>query len=165
MVRVLPTRAGGSSGTRGDVGLTAVVGLLALRTGRPVKAVLDRDESLRAGGHRHAARMKYTHRADTDGRLLAVEAQIILDGGAYAGVSPEVVGRLVGCAAGPYMVPYAVVDAWAVRTNNAPAGAMRGPGAVQVCFAHEAQMDKLADALGMDPVELRLRNALSTGTM
>lgn len=165
MVRLMPTGAGGSGGSREDVGLTAVVGLLALRTGRPVKAVLDRAESLRAGGHRHAARMKYTHRADRDGRLLAVEAQIILDGGAYAGVSAEVVGRLIGCAAGPYMVPYAAVDAWAVRTNNAPAGAMRGPGAVQVCFAHEAQMDKLADALGMDPVELRLRNALSTGTM
>jgi len=165
MVRLMPTGAGGCSGTREDVGLTAVVGLLALRTGRPVKAVLGREESRVAGGHRHAARMKYTHRADRDGRLLAVEAQIILDGGAYAGVSPEVIGRLVGCAAGPYMVPHAAVDAWAVRTNNPPAGAMRGPGAVQVCFAYEAQMDKLAYALGMDPVELRLRNALSTGTM
>lgn len=165
MVRLMPTGAGGCSGTREDVGLTAVVALLALRTGRPVKAVLGREESRAAGGHRHAARMKYTHRADRDGRLLSVEAQIILDGGAYAGVSPEVIGRLAGCAAGPYMVPHAAVDAWAVRTNNPPAGAMRGPGAVQVCFAYEAQMDKLALALGMDPVELRLRNALSTGTM
>lgn len=164
-LRLMPTGVGGSSGTREDVGLLAVVAWLAARTGRPVKSVVDRADALTGGGHRHAARLKYTHRADRNGRLLGVEAQILLDGGAYATTSPEVVGRLAGCAAGPYMVGHASVDVWAVRTNNPPAGTMRGPGATQVCFAYEAQMDRLAAELGMDPVELRLRNALSHGTM
>ncbi|MDI2131401.1 xanthine dehydrogenase family protein molybdopterin-binding subunit [Yinghuangia seranimata] len=164
-LRLMPAGVGGSSGTREDIGLLAVVAWLAARTGRPVKSVVERADALTGGGHRHAARLKYTHRADSNGRLLAVEAQILLDGGAYATSSPEVVGRLAGCATGPYMVQHAAVDVWAVRTNNPPAGTMRGPGATQVCFAYEAQMDKLAAALGMNPVELRLRNALSTGTM
>ncbi|MCF2532284.1 xanthine dehydrogenase family protein molybdopterin-binding subunit [Yinghuangia soli] len=164
-LRLMPTGVGGSGGTREDVGLLAVLTWLAAGTNRPVKAVVERADALNGGGHRHAARLKYTHRADRNGRLLAVEAQILLDGGAYATTSPEVVGRLAGCATGPYMVPYAAVDVWAVRTNNPPAGTMRGPGATQVCFAYEAQMDRLAEALGMDPVELRLRNALSEGTM
>lgn len=164
-LRVVPAGAGGSSGTREEVGMLAVAAWLAARTGRAVKIVADRADALTGGGHRHAARLKYTHRADSNGRLLAVEAEILLDGGAYATTSPEVVGRLAGCATGPYMVLHAAVDVWAVRTNNPPAGTMRGPGATQVCFAYEAQMDKLAAALGMDPVELRLRNALSTGTM
>lgn len=164
-LRLMPTGVGGSAGTREDVGLLAIVAWLAVRTGRPVKSVVERADALTGGGHRHAARLKYTHRADRTGRLLAVEAQILLDGGAYATTSPEVVGRLAGCATGPYMVPHAAVDVWAVRTNNPPAGTMRGPGATQVCFAYEAQMDRLADALGMDPIELRLRNALSEGTM
>ncbi|UGQ09588.1 molybdopterin-dependent oxidoreductase [Yinghuangia sp. ASG 101] len=164
-LRIMPTGVGGSTGMREDVGLLAVVAWLASRTGRPVKSVVDRADAISLGGHRHATRLKYTHRADSNGRLLAVEAQIVLDGGAYATTSPEVVGRLAGCATGPYMVPHAVVDVWAVRTNNPPAGTMRGPGVTQVCFAYEAQMDKLAAALGMDPVELRLRNALSQGTM
>ncbi|MGW0661752.1 xanthine dehydrogenase family protein molybdopterin-binding subunit [Streptodolium elevatio] len=164
-LRLMPTGVGGSAGTREDIGLLSVVAWLAARTGHPVKSVVERADALTGGGHRHAARLKYTHRADRTGRLLSVEAQILLDGGAYATTSPEVVGRLAGCATGPYMVPHAAVDVWAVRTNNPPAGTMRGPGATQVCFAYEAQMDRLADALGMDPVELRLRNALSEGTM
>jgi CO/xanthine dehydrogenase Mo-binding subunit len=162
-VRLMPTGAGGSAGTREDVGLLAIAALLAARTGRPVKTVAPAPGP--APGRRHGARLKYTHRADRTGRLLSVEAQILLDGGAYATTSPQVLGRLAGVAAGPYMVEHAAVDAWAVRTHHPPAGIMRGPGAVQVCFAHEAQMDKLAAALGMDPVELRLRNALSPGVM
>ncbi|MGR6997867.1 molybdopterin cofactor-binding domain-containing protein [Yinghuangia aomiensis] len=102
--------------------------------------VADRADALTGGGHRHAARLKYTHRADSNGRLLAVEAEILLDGGAYATTSPEVVGRLAGCATGPCLVLHAhAVDVWAVRTSNPPAGTMRGPGAAQVCFACEAR--------------------------
>ena len=88
---------------------------------------------------------------------------ILLDGGAYASSSRAVIANACCFAAGPYRVPNAVIDGWAVRTNNPPCGAMRGFGAVQTCFAHEAQMDKLAAALGLDPVELRLRNALAPG--
>ncbi len=94
---------------------------------------------------------------------MKVEARIVLDGGAYASSSTAVIANATCFAAGPYKVPHAAIDGYAVRTNNPPCGAMRGFGAVQVCIGHEAQMDKLAEALGMDPVDLRLRNALQTG--
>ena len=107
--------------------------------------------------------MWYRHHANRDGSLVKVEARIILDGGAYLSTSTAVVMNAACMAPGPYRVPNAVVEALAVRTNNPPCGAMRGFGSVQVCFAHEAQMDKLAAVLGIDPVELRLRNAFKTG--
>jgi CO/xanthine dehydrogenase Mo-binding subunit len=87
----------------------------------------------------------------------------VLDGGAYASTSGPVLVNACCFAAGPYAVPNALIEGWAVRTNNPPCGAMRGFGAVQACFGHESQMDKLAVALGVDPVELRLRNAMRTG--
>ena len=102
-------------------------------------------------------------RRSPDGTLVKVEARILLDGGAYTSSSRAVIANASCFAAGPYRVPNAVIDGYAVRTNNPPCGAMRGFGAVQNCFAHEAQMDKLAAALGIDPVELRLRNALAPG--
>ncbi len=137
--------------------------LLALHTGRPVKMVYDRAESFFGHVHRHPARMWYRHHAAADGTLVKVEARLVFDGGAYVSSSPAVIGNAACFAVGPYRVPNALIDGWAMRTNNPPCGAMRGFGAVQTCFAHEAQMDKLAAALGMDPVELRLRNALATG--
>ena len=105
--------------------------------------------------------MWYRHTADLDGRLVKVESRILLDGGAYLSSSTAVISNAACFAAGPYRVPNADIEATAVRTNNPPCGAMRGFGAVQVCFGYEAQMDKLAAALGIDPVELRLRNALA----
>jgi len=137
--------------------------LLALRTGRPVKMVFTREESFLGHVHRHPARMHYRHHADSDGRLVKVEARLVLDGGAYASTSGPVLVNACCFAAGPYVVPNAFIEGWAVRTNNPPCGAMRGFGAVQACFGHESQMDKLAAALGIDPVELRLRNAMKTG--
>ena len=107
--------------------------------------------------------MWYRHHGDRDGTIVKVEARILLDGGAYTSSSRAVIANASCFAAGPYRVPNAVIDGYAVRTNNPPCGAMRGFGAVQNCFAHEAQMDKLAAALGLDPVELRLRNALAPG--
>ena len=92
-----------------------------------------------------------------------MRARILLDGGAYASSSSAVCSNAASFALGPYDVPNARIDAYVVYTNNPPCGAMRGFGAVQTCFAHEAQMDKLAAALDMDPVELRLRNAMTTG--
>ena len=137
--------------------------LLALRTGRPVKMSYLRDESFVGHVHRHPARMRYRHHATAAGDLVKVEAEVLLDGGAYASSSSAVVSNAARFACGPYRVPNALVDATVVRTNNPPCGAMRGFGAVQVCLGHESQMDKLAARLGMDPVELRLRNALATG--
>lgn len=137
--------------------------MLALRTGRPVKMIYSREESFFGHVHRHPARMWYRHHATADGDLVKIEARLVFDGGAYASSSTAVISNAVCFAGGPYRVPNAEIDGIAVRTNNPPCGAMRGFGAVQTCFAHEAQMDRLADALGMDPIELRLRNALAPG--
>jgi xanthine dehydrogenase D subunit len=163
-LRLTLAGVGGAFGGREDLSVQAHAALLALRTGRPIAMSYPRRESFVGHVHRHPARMRYTHTATRDGRLLAVEADVLLDGGAYASTSPAVVGN-AGCfAAGPYAVPVVRVDARAVYTNNPPCGAMRGFGAIQVCFAYESQMDRLAGALGMDPVELRRRNAVTTGS-
>ncbi|MGH9074564.1 MAG: xanthine dehydrogenase subunit D, partial [Acidimicrobiales bacterium] len=154
---------GGAFGAREDVSLQVHICLLALRTGRPVKMVFSREESFLGHVHRHPARMWYRHHAGADGRLVTVEARIVLDGGAYASSSTAVISNATCFGTGPYRVPNALVEGWAVRTNNPPCGAMRGFGAVQACFAYETQMDRLAHAVGLDPVELRLRNALATG--
>jgi xanthine dehydrogenase D subunit len=162
-VRVHPAGVGGAFGSREDLSLQVHLCLLALHTGRPVRMVYDRQESFAGHVHRHAARMWYRHEADGEGNLVRVEAKLLLDGGAYTETSPAVIANAVYFALGPYRCPTVVIDGYAVRTNNPPSGAMRGFGAVQTCFAHEAQMDKLAAELGMDPLELRLRNALGRG--
>lgn len=162
-VRVHPAGVGGAFGSREDLSLQVHLCLLALYTGRPVRMVYDRQESFAGHVHRHAARMWYRHEADSKGNLVRVEAKLLLDGGAYTETSPAVIANAVYFALGPYRCPNVVIDGYAVRTNNPPSGAMRGFGAVQTCLGHEAQMDRLAAALGLDPLELRLRNALGPG--
>ena len=108
--------------------------------------------------------MRFEHGANRDGKLVYVRAEIFLDGGAYASSTPAVVGNAGTMGIGPYVVPNVHVDAYGAYTNNPPCGAMRGFGSVQAAFAHEAQMDKLAAALGMDPVELRCLNAMEMGS-
>ncbi len=154
---------GGAFGGREDVSMQVHACLLALASGHPVKMSYLRDESFLGHVHRHPARMRYRHHATTRGDLVKVEAELILDGGAYASSSSAVIANAARFACGPYRVPNARIDAVVVRTNNPPCGAMRGFGAVQVCFGHESQMDKLAARLGIDPVDLRLRNALGPG--
>ena len=161
-VRLTLAGTGGAFGGREDLSMQIHACLLALVTRKPVKMVYSREESFFGHVHRHPAQMWYRHHADRDGTLVKVEARMVFDGGAYASSSTAVISNAVSFAAGPYLVPNGAVDGYAVRTNNPPCGAMRGFGAVQTSFAAEAQMDKLADALGMDPVELRLRNALKT---
>jgi xanthine dehydrogenase D subunit len=163
LVRISLAGVGGAFGAREDVSLQVHLCLLALRTGRPVKMVYNREESFFGHVHRHPGRLWYRHTAENDGTLVKVEARILLDGGAYRSSSHHVLANAACFAAGPYRVPNALVDATVVRTNNPPCGAMRGFGSVQTCFGHESQMDRLAAALGRDPVELRLLNALSTG--
>jgi CO/xanthine dehydrogenase Mo-binding subunit len=138
--------------------------MLALRTGRPVKMVYTREESFFGHVHRHPAVMHYEHGADLDGKLIYVKARIVLDGGAYAATTSAVTGNAATLGVGPYEVPNVVMDAYGMYTNNPPCGAMRGFGAVQACFAYESQMDKLAAELGLDPVEIRIRNAVSQGS-
>ncbi len=163
MVRLTLGGVGGAFGAREDCSLQIHLCLMALATGRPVKMVYDRAESFVGHVHRHPAVMTYRHWAHADGTIERVDARLVLDGGAYASSSAAVIANAACFAAGPYRVPHAIIDGWVVRTNNPPCGAMRGFGAVQTCFAHEAQMDLLADALGMDPVALRLHNALEPG--
>src|SRR5207244_6884549 len=103
------------------------------------------------------------HSGTREGKLVCVRARILLDGGAYASSSTAVTSNAASFACGPYAVENALVESTCVYTNNPPCGAMRGFGAVQSCFAHEAQMDKLAAALRIDPVELRLLNVLAPG--
>ena len=159
-VRLTLGGVGGAFGGRVDLSMQIHACMLALHTGRPVRMAYNREESFYGHVHRHPCTMRYEHGATHDGRLVYVRARIVLDGGAYASSSTAVCAN-AGCfAAGPYELANARIDSYVVYTNNPPCGAMRGFGAVQVAFAHEAQMDKLAAALDMDPVELRLRNAM-----
>ena len=162
-VRCHPVGIGGAFGAREDISVHIHVAMLALRTGRPVRMVYDRTESFAGHVKRHAARMRYRHEADEDGRLVKVTVDLILDGGAYAHTSHAVLANAAFFTVGPYNCDNVVVDASVSRTNNPPAGAMRGFGAVQVCFAYESQMDRLAEALGLHPLEVRRRNALESG--
>ena len=162
-VRLHLAGTGGAFGAREDLSMHVHACMLALRTSRPVKMIYQRDESFLGHVHRHPARMWYRHHATEEGDLVAVEGRILLDGGAYASTSAYTVACSARFACGPYRVPNVSVEAVGVRTNNPPSGAMRSFGVVQTCFAHESQMDKLAAACGLTPLEIRLRNALSTG--
>jgi xanthine dehydrogenase D subunit len=164
-VRISLAGVGGAFGAREDIHMQIHACLLALRTGRPVKMSFGREESFLGHVHRHPSRIWLRHGATRDGRLVMVDARLLFDGGAYTSSSPAVLGNAATFAAGPYEVPNVKIEGTLVFTHNPPCGAMRGFGAPQVCFAHEAQMDKLAAALGMDAVALRLRNALHTGSV
>jgi CO/xanthine dehydrogenase Mo-binding subunit len=162
-VRLVLAGVGGAFGAREDISMQIHLCMLALHTGKPVKIVFSREESFLGHVHRHPARMWFSHHATADGQLVKVAARLVLDGGAYASTSGLVLGNAASFSAGPYAVPNAHVEGWAARTNNPPCGAMRGFGAVQVCFAYESQMDRLASKLSLSPVEVRLRNSMQTG--
>jgi xanthine dehydrogenase D subunit len=162
-VRLVLGGVGGAFGAREDISLQVHTCLLALRTGRPVRIHYSREESFHGHVHRHPATVWMRHHATADGRIVKIEARFVLDGGAYASTSSAVLVNAVTHTQGPYKCENAVVDGWSTRTNNPPCGAMRGFGVVQACFAHEGQMDKLAAACGLSPVEVRLRNAMVTG--
>jgi CO/xanthine dehydrogenase Mo-binding subunit len=164
-VRLSLAGVGGAFGAREDVSMQIHACLLALRTNKPVKMVYSREESFYGHVHRHPATMRFEHGANHDGKLVYVTAEVILDGGAYASSSPAVVSNAASFAVGPYECDNVLLDGYVLYTNNPPCGAMRGFGAVQVCFGHESQMDKLAAALGMDPVEMRIRNAMHDGSL
>jgi len=164
-IRLTLAGVGGAFGAREDLSMQVHACMLALRTGRPVKMVYSREESFFGHVHRHPALMRYEHGADRDGRLVYVRAHILLDGGAYTSSTPAVVGNASTLGVGPYDVPNVGMDCWGVYTNNPPCGAMRGFGAVQAAFGYESQMDKLAAAVGLSPVEIRTLNAVSEGSI
>ena len=164
-VRITLAGVGGAFGAREDLSMQIHACLLALHTGKPVKMVYNREESFFGHVHRHPATLYYEHGASRDGKLLYVRARIYLDGGAYASTTAAVTANAGTLGVGPYDVPNLSIDCYGAYTNNPPCGAMRGFGAVQSAFGYESQMDKLAAALGMDPVELRVRNAMSEGSL
>jgi xanthine dehydrogenase molybdenum-binding subunit len=154
---------GGAFGGKEDMSIQAQTALLAQMTGRPVKIALNREESIRLHPKRHPITMRYKVGCDAEGRLTAVEADMIGDTGAYASVGSKVLERAAGHACGPYRVPNVSVVARAVMTNNPPCGAMRGFGANQAHFAMEGALDLLAAEVGLDGWEMRWRNALEVG--
>ncbi|NBO57054.1 MAG: xanthine dehydrogenase subunit D, partial [Actinobacteria bacterium] len=162
-VRLTLGGVGGAFGAREDISLQVHCALLALRTSRPIKMQYGREESFYGHVHRHPAKISIRHHATREGEILRIEARLVFDGGAYASTSSAVLINGITHIQGPYRCPNATIDGYAVRTNNPPCGAMRGFGVVQACFAHESQMDKLAAACGLSPVEIRLRNAMVTG--
>lgn len=162
-VRVIQTKVGGAFGGKEDIAGQIHVALLAKITGRPVKLVYTRVESMIAHPKRHECLIRLRTGAKKDGRLTAAEAFILGDSGAYASLGPYVMTRAATHSLGPYEVPNANVDCYAMYTNNPPAGAYRGFGAPQAHFAAETQMDILAEKLGISPFDLRRINALRVG--
>ncbi len=155
--------AGGAFGGREDLSVQPHAALLALVTQRPVLLELSMDESLRTHPKRHPLRLDYAMGFDASGRITALEAEILGDTGGHASVGVKVLERAAGHSGGPYHIPCARVTATTVRTHNPTCGAMRGFGANQAAFALEGCIERAAEALGIDPLEIRLRNAARPG--
>ncbi len=164
-VRVIQTKIGGAFGGKEDIAGQIHVALLAKATGRPVKLVYTREESLIAHPKRHECVIRLKTAAKRDGRLIAAEAVIVGDSGAYASLGPYVMTRTATHSLGPYEIPNLKVDCYAMYTNNSPAGAYRGFGVPQAHFAAETQMDILAEKLGVSALDLRRKNALRIGAV
>ena len=162
-VRVISPLVGGGFGGKEDIAGQIHVAMLAQKTGRPVKMLYRRDESLLFHPKRHATVIRIKTGATKDGCLTAVQAELYGDGGAYASLSDKVMTRATTHATGPYVVPHAKIDCYACYTNNPPSGAFRGFGVTQSAFAVEQNMDILAEELGIDPIEFRRRNAMRAG--
>jgi CO/xanthine dehydrogenase Mo-binding subunit len=162
-VRVIAPYVGGGFGGKEDMTVEPYLGIVAATTGRPVRMVWSRQESLLARQNRHAVRMRYRTGADASGRLVAHDIDILSDGGAYALLSALVLLYSTTCAAGPYRCPNVRIRSRTVYTNHTPCSAMRGFGAMQVTLGYEGQMDLLARRLGVDPLELRRLNFLEKG--
>lgn len=163
MVRVVNPHVGGAFGGKDDVTVQIHLALLALKTKRPVKLVWSREESMIAGFKRHPGIIWMKTAVDSDGKLLAHQVKIIYDTGAYMSLGPAILDVAIENCPGPYRIPNIDIEATLVYTNNLVASAFRGFGAPQVIFAAEQQMDMLAERLGVDRVEFRLRNALRKG--
>ncbi len=164
-VRVKGTVMGGGFGGKEDIAGQFHAALAAKVTGRPVKILYSREESLRFHPKRHATIIRIKTAAKRDGTITAVEAELYGDSGAYASLGEKVMTRATTHATGPYVVGSAKIDCYAMYTNNVPCGAFRGFGVTQSAFAVESNMDLVAEALGMDPVEFRRKNAMRVGAM
>jgi len=164
-VRELVPAVGGAFGGREDMSLQPLVAVAVHKLRRPVKMVWTRQESIRGHGKRHPFAMRYKTGCTADGRLVALEAELVSDAGAYESTSVVVLSNAMSFVGGPYYWPACKADGYTVYTNNAPGMAMRGFGAAQTPIGYELQMDKMARAIGMDPVEFRLKNILTDGAV
>lgn len=166
-IRVIQSFMGGSFGGKDEVmsAMCARAAILALKTGKPVKMVNTREESIRESYKRHPYKLRYKVGATRDGKLTAMEIGIVADAGAYASQTPFVTWRSVVQATGPYEVPHVLTNVWGAYTNNCYTGAMRGFGSPQIIFAQETLMDELAEELGLTPLELRKRNGYRNGSI
>jgi CO/xanthine dehydrogenase Mo-binding subunit len=162
-VRVIYPAIGGAFGGREDLSVQIVLALAVMKLKRPVKIIWSRQESIIGHGKRHPMTLKTKWAATKAGKLLAAETTVIADAGAYMYTSNKVLGNCTITATGPYFIPNVKEDVLGVYTNNVPTAAFRGFGAPQALWMAEQQMDKLAENLGLDPVEFRHRNALRDG--
>ena len=164
-VRVHPAAIGGDFGGKGSLMVAPIAALLSRACGRPVRMVMSYVEELMAGNPRHAARIRLRAGARRDGTLTALEAEMVLDGGAYAAFKPAPTHIVGGIAriAGPYRIPNVRLEGRVAYTNTVPRGHMRAPGEPQAVFARELHLDVVARRLGIDPLELRRRNLLAEG--
>ena len=167
-VRVIYPAIGGAFGGREDMSVQIVLALAAWRLhqrgiNRPIKIIWSREESIIGHHKRHPYILKTRWGASNEGKILAAEVEVIADGGAYAYTSTKVLGNATLMCTGPYEIPNVKVDSYAVYTNNIPNGAFRGFGGPQGAFAAETQMNRLAEKLGMDRVEIRRKNVLTEG--
>jgi CO/xanthine dehydrogenase Mo-binding subunit len=164
-VRVIYPAIGGAFGGREDMSVQIVLALAVQKLQRPVKILWSREESIKYHHKRHPITIKTRWGATREGKIAAVEAEVVGDAGAYAYTSTKVLGNSTLMCTGPYFIPNVHVDTYAVYTNNIPTGAFRGFGGPQGALAAEGQMNKLAEALGMDPVEIRMKNLLRDGDL
>ena len=164
-VHIVATIVGGNFGGKNEITQEPVVALLAKKTGRPVKAVYSRGEEFTSSTTRHPIIMDYKTGVARDGKILARQVKLYLDGGAYCSWSETTLGKACILSPGPYNIENVEAEAFVIYTNKTVTGAMRGFGAPQVCFAYESHMDDIAKALGIDPLEIRLRNAFSEGAI
>ncbi|HXV48105.1 MAG TPA: xanthine dehydrogenase family protein molybdopterin-binding subunit [Candidatus Binatia bacterium] len=163
-IRVIVPYVGGGYGGKLYVKAEPISAALSWMTRRPVKLQLSINESFKTVT-RHPARVTVRTGVTKDGKLIARDCQVYMDTGAYADAGPRVTQKAGYRALGPYRIPYAKVEAYGVYTNSVPAGAFRGFGALQVTWAYESQMDMIADRLGMDPLQFRLKNLLKKGEL
>jgi CO/xanthine dehydrogenase Mo-binding subunit len=164
-VRVIYPAIGGAFGGREDMSIQILLALAAWKLQRPVKIIWSREESIHGHHKRHPIYIKAKWGARRDGKIVAVQATVIGDAGAYAYTSTKVLANANMMAVGPYEVPHIELDTYAVYTNNIPTGAFRGFGGPQAAFAAEGMVNRLALALGLDPLEIRLRNCLREGAL
>jgi len=164
-VRIVATIVGGNFGGKNEITQEPVLALLSKKTGRAVKGVFTRGEEFTSSTTRHPFIMDYKTGVSKDGRIVARKVRLVLDGGAYCSWSETALGKACILSAGPYRIDNLLIEAYVVYTNKTMTGAMRGFGAPQVCFAYESQMDEIAAALNMDPLQIRLLNAFGEGAV